>query len=235
MARKKIIFVIVEGISDDEALGVILSRYFSNDTVYLHIMHCDITSEYNVNANNIIKKIGNAVRGYAGRIFKSKDFERIIHISDTDGAFVPDENVVTDTVVNKTMYSVNEIRTRYKEEIEARNHRKKNNLALLSSTSEIWNIPYEIYYMSCNLDHVLYGKLNSTDDMKKKDSQNFAKKYIDDISGFVRFISESDFSVIDNYSSSWKYISTGLHSLERHSNLGLCFKSPDVKISSSDK
>ena len=61
MARKKIIFVIVEGISDDEALGVILSRYFSNDTVYLHIMHCDITSEYNVNANNIIKKIGNAV------------------------------------------------------------------------------------------------------------------------------------------------------------------------------
>lgn len=36
--------------------------------------------------------------------------------------------------------------------------------------------------MSCNLDHVLYGKLNSTDDMKKKDSQNFAKKYRDDIS-----------------------------------------------------
>ena len=33
----------------------------------------------------------------------------------------------------------------------------------------------------------------------------------------------SDFSVIDDYASSWKFIAKELHSLERFSNLGLCF------------
>ena len=46
MARKKIVFVIVEGPSDEEALGVVLSKLYSNDEVYVHITHGDITSEF---------------------------------------------------------------------------------------------------------------------------------------------------------------------------------------------
>lgn len=41
-----------------------------------------------------------------------------------------------------------------------------------------------------------------------------------------KFISESDFSVDGDYRSSWKFIKEYKHSLERHTNLGLCF--PDV-------
>ena len=44
MARKKIIYVIVEGPSDDEALGVILNRLYDKNAVYVEITHGDITS-----------------------------------------------------------------------------------------------------------------------------------------------------------------------------------------------
>ena len=53
--------------------------------------------------------------------------------------------------------------------------------------------------------------------------KKLAKKYKNDIPAFVKFIRESDFSVIDDYASSWKFIAKELHSLERFSNLGLCF------------
>ena len=77
--------------------------------------------------------------------------------------------------------------------------------------------------MSCNLDHVLYNKLNSTDEEKENNSYRFARKYKSDTEGFKEFISESDFSVGGDYLSSWKYIKEDKHSLERHTNLSLCF------------
>lgn len=79
------------------------------------------------------------------------------------------------------------------------------------------------YYMSSNLDHVLYGKLNSSDEDKENDAYAFAKKYKDDIDGFLKFISDSDFSRMEGYKESWAFIKKGCHSLERYTNLGICF------------
>lgn len=228
MSRKKIVFVIVEGASDDEALSVILSRIYDKDTVYVHVMHCDITTELDVNPGNIVSKVGDVVRNYAGRIFRPSHFNRIIHITDMDGAFIPDKNIVEDKTERKPLYLADEIRTSNKAGIENRNRRKRENLNRLVSTQKVWSVPYQIYYMSCNLDHVLYGKQNSTDEEKENDSLYFAKKYKDDIPAFLRFISRSEFSVMDEYIASWQYIKEELHSLERHTNLGLCFDT--VKI-----
>lgn len=76
--------------------------------------------------------------------------------------------------------------------------------------------------MSCNLDHVLHNKRNSTDDEKETDAYIFAKKYKNDIEGFVKFICESDFSVSGDYKESWVYIENGLNSIDRYTNLGIC-------------
>ena len=228
MPRKKIVFVIVEGPSDEEALGVLLNRIYDSKAVYVQVMHCDITTELDVNTGNVVAKIGDVVKKYAGRTFKSGDFSRIIHITDTDGAFIPDDAVVEDAAAVKPLYSATEIRTQRKSGIENRNLRKRECLNRLSSASRIWGVPYQIYYMSCNLDHALYGKLNSTDDEKESDSFAFAKKYRDDIPSFMKYISESDFSVVGSYPQSWQYISEGLHSLERHTNFGLCFQTEVV-------
>lgn len=192
-------------------------------------MHCDITTERGVNPSNVVSKIGNIVKAYAERRFKSTDFSRIIHIADTDGAFIPDSAIVEDSSIDRPLYSITQIRTRKKEGGVIRNRCKRENLNRLSSTTKVWNIPYQIYYMSCNLDHVLHGILNCTDAQKERNALTFAKKYRNDISGFLRFICESDFSVMNSYQKSWQYIREGLHSLERHTNLGLCFIGEDTE------
>lgn len=224
MSRKKIVFVIVEGPSDEDALGTILHRYYKDKSVYVEVMHCDITSDLSNKSRNIIEAIGNVVKKYARGTFKASYFSCIIHITDTDGVFIPDDAVVNEPSADEPFYSETEIRTCSKRNIEERNRYKRNNLKRLFSTGMIWNIPYKIYYMSCNLDHVLYDKLNSTIEDKKKDSIAFSQKYREDIPSFIEFISKSDFSVTGGYRESWQFISTECRSLERHSNFGLCFK-----------
>lgn len=224
MSRRKIVFVIVEGPSDEQALGVILSRIYDKNSVFVHIMRCDITTELNINQGNIISRIGDIVRKYASdNHFKNTDFRQIIHITDMDGAFVPDGHIIEDTTVEKPYYTVTGIHTKNKHALEQRNQQKRENLNKLCTTQKIWKVRYQIFYMSCNLDHTLYNKLNTSNEDKEKDSYRFAKLYRNDIPAFWTFISSSDFSVLSGYKQSWDYIKIDLHSLERHSNFGLCF------------
>lgn len=228
MSRKRIVFVIVEGPSDEEALGVILNRIYDKNSVYVHVMHCDITTARGVEPGNIVSKIGNLVRGYAGKIFKAEDFRQIIHITDMDGAFIPDDNIIEDMAEKVPIYFETEIHTCNKAGIVERNRCKRENLNRLVSTRKVWNIPYAIYYMSCNLDHALYGKLNSSDEEKEKDAFHFAERYKADIPAFLKFITKSEFSVMSGYTESWKYIEENLRSLERHTNLGVCLEKIDM-------
>ena len=46
---------------------------------------------------------------------------------------------------------------------------------------------------------------------------------LDNIDDFISFLCNSDFSRCDSYEDSWRFIKDGKHSLERYSNLGLCF------------
>ena len=237
MPRKKVIFVIVEGPSDETALGVLLSRHFDKDTVYTHVMHCDITTEFDkdthqkVGAADITKKIADVVKRWADSYrLKPEHFERIIHIVDTDGAFVAESYVVQGNV-DAPFYTLDKILCPVRENIIERNSRKAKNLLRLASTPTIWKVLYNAYYMSCNLDHVLYNKQNSNDKDKEIDAVNFALHYREDIPGFINFISKSDFaykpkpelSLTDNHKESWKEIQVGQNSLERRTNFGLAF------------
>lgn len=85
--------------------------------------------------------------------------------------------------------------------------------------------------MSCNLDHVLHNKQNSSDEEKENDSYQFVKMYKDDLPEFLKFICESDFSVKSEYRESWEFIKQGKNSLNRYTNLRLCFlREPDSNI-----
>ena len=225
VARKKIVFVIVEGPSDEEALGVLLNRIYDKDTVFVQIMHKDITAEYGNSSANIVAAIGNEIRAYAkSNHYTKNDFREIIHIIDMDGTYIPDANIIEDKEAIKPKYFLNDIRTCNVENIVRRNNIKSANVNKLCSCYEIWGVSYRAFYMSCNLDHVLYNKLNRSDEEKENDSYKFAMKYKDNIPEFLDFISNSDFSVVDGYKESWDFIKQDLHSLERYTNLGLCFK-----------
>lgn len=225
MARKKIVFVIVEGPSDDDALEVLLEKLFDNSTVFVHITHGDITSDPEVDPAQIRSVVGNIVKAYAkSNHFTKVHFQEIIHIVDMDGAYIPDHCITEEATARKPVYTLTELKTDSVHGLRLRNERKRRCLDLLSTARESWSIPYQAYYMSCNLDHVLYNKQNSTDEEKETDALAFARRFKNDLEGFVRFISDSDFSVTSGYVDSWNYIKQERHSLERHTNLGICLK-----------
>lgn len=223
MARKKVIFVIVEGPTDEISLGVILSKYY-DETVHVEIMHCDITTKKGVNSSNILKEIKKVVKEYADRNhFKPEHFKRIIHIVDTDGAFCTDDRIFEDNSVDCFVYSDSAIRVPSKKDAVARNKQKSLNLLKMTRTEYIWNIPYNTYYMSCNLEHVLFNKLNCSDEEKEQLAYQFAFQYKDNIQGFIDFISNSLFSITTDYLSSWKFIEEDNNSLKRYTNFSICF------------
>ena len=223
MTRKKIVFVIVEGPSDEEALGAVLSKYFENNRVYVEIMHMDITTKKGVEPTNIIKEICKVVKEYASRNhFNSSHFKRIIHIVDTDGAFCSEESIIEDETTKAYIYCESKLITFNKENATLRNKKKSQNLEKISRTSTVWNIPYNVYYMSCNLEHVLFNKLNCSDEEKEELSYRFALKYKDNIQEFVNYISNSPFSVKEDYISSWRFIQSDDNSLKRYTNFALC-------------
>lgn len=226
MARKKIVFIIVEGPSDDEALGVIFHRLYDKNTVHVKITYGDITSEKTVTPDNIVSRIGNLVREYAkSNHYKASDFREVIHLVDMDGAYIPDDAILADPDAKKPFYTTTAIYTAQPLQIAARNKRKSENLGRICSLNKTWNtIPYRAYYMSRHLDHVLYDKMNSTDQEKESDAYHFARTYKDNLDTFLTFISDSDFSVCGDFKQSWEYIRKEKHSLERHTNLGICFQ-----------
>ena len=76
MARKKIVFVIVEGPSDDEVIGTMLSRMLDKNEVYVQIIHGDITTQHGVTNSNILAKIGTIVQNYAKNNHFKKNKEK---------------------------------------------------------------------------------------------------------------------------------------------------------------
>lgn len=223
MAYRKVVFVIVEGPSDETALGIVLNRIFDKESVYIHIMHEDITTKRNVNSENIVSKVGNEIKAYAKfNHYKQSDFKEIIHIVDMDGAYLSDDKIIEDISENKLVYCDDGIHTSNKNKVIFRNRQKTDNLLRLRSCGNIWKIPYKIYYMSCNLDHVLYNKRNSSDEEKETDAHNFAKKYRNNTEAFIKYICDSDFSFKGGFKESWNFIECDMHSIERHTNLSVC-------------
>ena len=225
MARKKIVLVIVEGPSDDSALGVILNRLFDKNKVHIEIMYGDITTDMSIEPADIVKALGEVVKRYADTMhFKQLHFQQVIHLIDMDGAYIPDNRVLENPDAEKPVYSLTNIQTAKRDLLLRRNKHKQSKIERICGMQKVWgSIPYRAYYMSSNLDHVLYGKLNSSDEEKENDAYAFAKKYKDDIDGFLKCISDSDFSRMEGYKESWAFIKKECHSLERYTNLGLCF------------
>lgn len=225
MARKKIVLVIVEGPSDEVALGMALSQVYDKDFIYVHIMHGDITARRGVSSKNIVAKLGNEVTAYAkSQHYKASDFKQIIHIVDTDGAYIPDDNIMEKENYLDIRYENDGIYTNNKASVMTRNQQKRDNLYRLRSCGIIWTIPYSLYYMSCNLAHVLYDKKNSTDKDKENDAYVFAKKYKGKVESFKEFICKSPFSVTGDYKGSWDYIEKDLNSVNRYTNLCICIE-----------
>ena len=89
--EKKVVMVIVEGPSDENAIGCVLKEHFSSKEVQFAVVHGDITSDFATTKDNVLIKIGDKVEEIRNKYgYRPDDFVSIIHITDTDGAFTKD-------------------------------------------------------------------------------------------------------------------------------------------------
>lgn len=225
MSEKKVVAFIVEGPSDEAALGTIMKEYFSNNEVRFVIVHGDITLKDYVSADHILIKINEQIEGVKNRYrYQQEDFIKIIHIVDMDGVYIPDVNI-READVEGVRYYEDHIDAQNVDSVIDRNKRKGTVLFKLRKTGRVNRIPYRIYFNSCNLEHVLYGELKDfTDEEKQILSDEFADRYEGKVNEFVEFISDSSVAVPGTYQKTWNYMEKDRNSLNRHSNMHLIFE-----------
>lgn len=229
MAAKHVIPFVVEGMSDMRSLELILTRYFSSSHVKVEVTHGDITSDKNINASNISSKLGKIVKACMSRNrFNKKDFLKVVHLIDMDGAYIDDACIIQDDRYVRPYYTTSNIRVQNIDKIVDRNERKRNNINKISSMTKVFDIPYEAYYMSSNLDHALHNKMNISDEEKEKLACKFEDRFAKDLPRFVEFMNDPSYCVNTTLKDSWQFIKIGNHSLERYTNFGLCFENDNI-------
>lgn len=233
---KKVILFLVEGASDLTSLEFI-DNINVDETIKFQITSRDITSKSSVTPQNCRGEINKILLSFLERSkLRKTDIIKIIHILDIDGIYIPEINIVEDKNVKKFLYTTNGIIASSKGAVQKRNEAKKQILEKLLITSEIKSIPYEIYYMSCNLEHVLHNKLaDMTEDEKKELANKFADRFYEKEIEFVDFINNKEFKVLGDYKTTWNFIKEGLNSVNRYSNFWLFFETIKIKENSYKK
>ena len=205
--EKKTIIFIVEGSSDKAALENIFKKiYRRNKEIDFGFTNGDITSDPTVTIANVENRIYETVQEVIkDKKLKNSDVIQIVQIFDMDGAYIPDSAIVNGPTY-AFEYSTTNISCTYPQRAIERNKGKRDILEYL-------------------LNHALYNEINLNKDLKQEYADEFYEKFIGKEYLFPAFL-ESDVvnEVPDNMGASWRYIKEGLHSLERHTNLHIYFK-----------
>ena len=123
MGEKRVVAVIVEGPSDESAIGSILKEFFSSEEVQFAVVRGDITSDRFTTSDNIVKRIEDLLEDIKTKYgYRWDDFIKVIHIVDTDGAFTKD--CVMSADVERIQYYEDHIEGKNVEAINRRNKHK---------------------------------------------------------------------------------------------------------------
>ena len=223
MTRKLILFL-VEGITEEISFGLIFSEIFEDKEIEFQIARGDITTRNGVNSRNVIEVINEEVLSFLDKEHYNKgDILEIIHLLDTDGAYIS-ENLIEKHDKDKNYYYVDKLCTRHPENTKKRNDKKSSIMDRLSRHFKINGIPYNAYYLSCNLEHVLHNDANIDDNLKVEKAEEFSDSYFEKKFEFLDFIRTNSFAVEGEYEETWEFIKQGNNSLNRYSNLYLVFE-----------
>lgn len=226
---KKVIIFIVEGPSEKKALEAIISEIIISDELVFEVTYGDITSNITkVDTNSIVPHIVGIINKTLNmRRFHVNDISEIVFLTDMDGTYIDDENII-EIQTDKVIYEEHQIKVANKNRIFLRNFVKANNLNKLSTekTIEVRKtvISFKTFYMSCNLDHVLYNERNLADNLKNQKAEEFSISYEGNEKEFITFLEEHMIDKNDNYELSWDKIKIKNNSLLRYSNLWLYLK-----------
>jgi len=233
--KKKVMLFIVEGISDKQALERILRKIYRHDSVVeFRVANGDLTGfgltnsrtgiEESVTQENVLDKIWDIVDDFRkDQKLEKSDIMCIVHLLDMDGVYIPD-TAIEQGNCEGFLYCPDKIVAKDVTKVIERNQHKREIINFLNSVTDIKNILYEMYYMSCNLDHALYNEQNLDASLKVIKADEFYEKFDGQENKFIEFINdEVKNGVPEGKLVSWAFIKQDLHSLERHTNLHVFF------------
>ncbi len=221
---RKTVFFIVEGNTDKTALEKIFKAIYKHRDIRFEFTNGDVTSDNLIDKTNVCEILYKKVKKYIDENkLKKTDLWKIVQIFDTDGAYIPEKAAVKGET-SKFVYSTTSIACKDVEKVKCRNVNKREMMEYLLTLADINSIPYQCYFMSSNLDHVLYNKQNLSDEDKKKYADAFYEKFLGVEKYFIDFLKlDAVNGVPDSFPASWRYIKEDLRSLERHTNLHIYF------------
>lgn len=222
--EKKIILFLVEGSTDSTSLGLVMSRILETVDVRFYVLGGDLCYRYRITDENAARSVMRPVNGFLQRYrLKKTDIMRIVHIIDTDGAFIPPERIIRGGTEH-AKYKESCIETLSVDSLRSRNELKTMAVTALSKLSYVEKIPYAFYYFSRNIEHVLHNRADSLSSREKRlCSEAFENAYVDHPEEFVKFIKSREVAVRGSYHKTWEYILRGTNSLKRGTNFGLFF------------
>ncbi len=219
---KKIVFIIVEGISEKNALeGILKVLLQEKDSIEIVVYDGDILTSLDP-ISKITQKCHEtlSVNG-----FLTTDLAKIVQVSDLDGCYIDDSKIVH--VSNgRICYKESTIECTNVPSIKARNLNKRNSINLLRATNEIQIgsslVPFELYYNSCNLEHVLYNSRTMSKKQKTSSALRFALTYDGKESDFITFIEPHSLAKTED--ELWEHVKDSNNSLQKSSTLYFLLK-----------
>lgn len=180
----------------------------------------------------IEERIENEIKNYLKKnlFIKAEDILKVIQIIDTDGAFIP-TSLVKQSEKGKTEYFDTYIEAKDKDRLVRRNISKRNIVYSLYNRETVAGFPYEIYYFSRNLEHVLHDKSEElTDEEKENLAFEIADQYYEHPEKFLEYLYDAGFHVSGTYKETWNFIMEGNHSLNRYCNVSVFFEQLGIEL-----
>jgi hypothetical protein len=227
--EKSVILFIVEGANDEVALGAALTNLQKKQSpdklVHIGITHGDITSDFKT--KNVEKVLSQHIEAYrAGYKLRKKDFCKIVLLVDMDGAYVPATAIVESSEHENAFYTESEILHKEPLKLQKTHEHKQRNINTLLTLSHVFDgIPFSMYFVSCNLDHIIDGNANLTNREKNAAADSFADRCGDKPQEFLSFFNNPELVLGHEYNETWHIIRQDNNSLKRCSNLNVFFHS----------
>ena len=245
MPKRRTLLLITEGTSDANALAAPLQNLLNTVRIGDFQVRCDVTTarlfpnDFNekhgfVPGWNVSRTVDGLVDEYLTRENReATSLGWITHLTDLDGAFIPDSMVVQDDSLNRRAYSDTGIASPDRSSTLAEMAEKRRCIDMLVDEKtdyrrrikkhEAWRVPYRLFYMSRNLEHALHGLVgNLSQEEKDGFASDFAEANIDP-TVFRRSLDQAArrHGGAVSWDDSWTYARdrSSCHSLESGSNL----------------
>lgn len=234
---KKVLLIIVEGQTEQIILEDYLDAHFADTTIRFDVQREDVLTKWDAHKRipNIKNSVIRVIQSYLDKYkFLAKDLTAVVHITDADGCFIAPECVrVDENIEQKLFYTEDAILVKSdkrKEQIEQRNEMKARNARILIANDYFsinrLKVPYQLFYFSTNLEHVLWDERNEipTEKIHKAD------KFIENLSGTIEeylktyLPVDAELPYREKMKKSWSFLMEGGHSLQRGTNVPLLFE-----------